>query len=178
MKIPLIVAILVLALTTAAAADKVGFGVYGGGLFPVAQDDQEAGFVLGLKVRANLPGPFVLEPNLNFGDFGDADIEAAGQRTGSSLTHYGIDITAGGKMASVGLKPYLFLGGAIYNSERDGEETTNKSGWSFGAGLAAGITPVIDIDLRGRMNIVSSEGSASKKSMSITVGVVYYIGRE
>jgi opacity protein-like surface antigen len=163
----------------AAVAGPIGVGVYGGGLIPVAQEDQGSGYLFGLKIRANLGGPFALEPNLNIGSYGEAEITGVGTREGASLKHYGLDVILGGGMASVGIKPYVFIGGAIYNTKRDGDNTANKSGWSTGAGLALGIMERIDFDLRGRISIASSEtmgGSASKKSASVTFGVIYFFG--
>lgn len=157
-------------------AGPVGFGASGGALVPVSQEDQSAGSIFGIKMRANLPGPFVAEPNIQFGSFGDADITGIGTRDGATLNSYGIDITLGDAIAKVGFKPYFLLGGAVYNTKRDGDVTTNKSGWSFGAGAALGIREDLDIDFRGRLNIVGWEGGASKKSFEVTVGASYYVG--
>ncbi len=170
--------VLLIVATTGAAlsAEPFGIGVSGGALIPVAQEDQGTGSLFGLKFRIDLSGLFALEPNLNFGSFGDAEIEGVGSRDGSSLKHYGVDITFGNRIATEGFKPYLFLGGGIYNTKRDGDDTTNKSGWSFGGGLALGLRPQFDIDIRGRFNIAGAEGSASKKSFGITIGVTYYAG--
>lgn len=177
MRKPLIWILLPCMLSPAAVlAGPVGFGISGGGLIPVAQEDQAAGSLFGLRIRTELAGPFMIEPNLHFGSFGDAEIEGVGIREGSSLKHYGLDITLGGAIAKVGLKPYLLIGGGIYNTKRDGDATTNKSGWSFGGGLALGIMPELDIDFRGRFNIASAEESTSKKSVGITIGVTYYAG--
>jgi opacity protein-like surface antigen len=178
MKRPLVWSVLIIVLlSVTVAADPVGFGVSGGILVPVAQEDQSSGSLLGIKIRANLAGPFTIEPNIHIGSFGNAEIAGVGSREGSSLKHYGVDITLGGAVAKAGLKPYLFIGGGIYNTKRDGDETTNKSGWSIGAGFALGIRPDLDIDIRGRFNIASSEGSTSRKSVGITAGVTYYVGR-
>jgi len=160
-----------------AVGDPVGFGVSGGILSPVAQDDQSAGSLFGLKIRARLSSLFTLEPNVHFGSYGDTDIEGVGTREGSSLKHYGLDITFGNGIAKTGLKPYLYIGGGVYNTKRDGDDTTNKSGWSFGPGLALGIKPELDIDIRGRYNIAGAEGSSSKKSIGILLGFTYYVGR-
>ncbi len=159
-----------------ALADPVGFGLSGGALVPVSQDDQSAGSIFTLKIRTTLGGPLVAEPNIRFGSFGNADITGIGSRDGASLSSYGIDITLGDAPARIGFKPYLLLGGAVYNTKRDGDVTTNKSGWSFGGGAALGVRKDLDIEFRGRLNIVSSEGSASKKSFEATVGVSYYVG--
>jgi hypothetical protein len=166
----------VVLLPIGATAGPVGLGVSGGVLTPAGQDDQAAGSVFGFKVRTRLSDLFTLEPNINIGSFGDAEIEGVGERDGSSLDHYGVDITFGYTMAKTGLKPYAFIGGGVYNTKRDGDETTNKSGWSFGVGLAVGIRPELDFDIRGRFNIVSSEGSSSRKSGGITAGITYYVG--
>ena len=177
-KLPIWMMLAILTLPAAGTAGPVGFGVVGGVLIPVSQEDQAPGSLFGIKVRARLSDLFTMEPNIHFGSYGDAEIEGIGSREGSSIKHYGIDITFGNYMARTGLKPYLFVGGGVYNSKRDGDETTNQSGWSPGAGFALGITPEWDLDIRGRFNIVSWEGSSSRKSFGLTIGITYYVGRE
>lgn len=159
-----------------ALGGPVGFGISGGALTPVSQEDQSTGSILGIKIRTDLAGPLVAEPSLHFGSFGDADITGIGTRDGASLNYYGLDITLGDPIAQMGFKPYFLLGGAVYNIKRDGDETVNKSGWSFGGGAALGVRRDLDIDIRGRFNIVSWEGSSSKKSIEVTVGATYYVG--
>jgi hypothetical protein len=158
-------------------ADITGIGAGGGPLFPVGQEDQESGVVFGLKVRAKLYGPIAFEPNFNFGGYGDVTIEGAGTRVGSDIKYYGIDLTLGGGMGKVGPKPYVFIGGGVTNTKRTGDNTTNKSSWSFGSGIAVGVMKDIDIDIRGRMNIAQSSGSTSRKSVALTFGVVYFFGQ-
>jgi len=177
-KTGLYLVIAVLLLPLAAQAGQTGVGIYGGTLYPVVQEDQESGYVFGAKVRFQLTGPLLMEPHLTLGSFGNVEIAGVGERDGSSFTHYGIDLVLG-SMAGPGPKPYAFIGGAIYNSKRDHEDAINKSGWSFGLGLALGVTQLIDVDVRGRFNIVSSEtmtGSATRKSVGATAGVTYYFG--
>ena len=84
----------------------------------------------------------------------------------------------GNRLAMQGFKPYAFIGGALYNTKRDGDETTNKSGWSLGLGFAVGLSPKMDFDVRGRANIASSEGSSTRKSIGVTGGITYYFGTE
>lgn len=175
-KLPIWTMIAVLILPAASAAGPVGFGIAGGVLVPVAQEDQSSGSLFGIKIRTRLSNLFTLEPNINFGSFGDAEIEGIGSREGSRIKHYGIDITVGNYIAKPGLKPYLFIGGGIYNSKRTGDETTNRSGWSTGGGLALGVRPDLDVDIRGRFNIVSWEDSSSRKSFGLTLGLTYYMG--
>ncbi|MCK5126930.1 MAG: outer membrane beta-barrel protein [candidate division Zixibacteria bacterium] len=170
-------ALLFLLLPASATAGKTGLGINVGPLFPMAQEDQESGFVFGLKIRTDLVGPLGFEPNFNFGSFGDFTLDGVGTRSGSDLKYYGLDITIGGGMGSVGPKPYLFIGGGVYNIKRSGDSRSNKSGWSFGGGLAVGIMQNWDIDIRGRMNIASSAGSTSRKSFALTFGAVYFFGQ-
>jgi hypothetical protein len=172
--IPMLV--LLLAGPMVADAGQVGFGACGGTLIPIVQKDQGSGMLWGLKVRAKLAGPVMIEPNLNFGSFGDAEIAGVGMRDGSSLKSYGLDLTLGGGLGAVGIYPYLFVGGGVYNTKRDGDATTNKSGWSLGGGLALGVMQQLAIDIRGRGIIAGSEGSTSKKSVAVTAGLTYYFG--
>lgn len=170
--------LLVTVLPIGAMADMTGFGIVAGGLYPVAQDDQESGKTFGAKFRFRLTGPLVLEPNANFGSFGDVTVDGVGSRDGSTMNHYGLDVLFGGLPAAIGPKPYLFIGGGVYNIKRDGAVTVNKSGWSFGAGLAVGVMKILDIEVRGRFNIASYDGSTSKKSVAVTGGLIYYFGKE
>jgi len=177
MKTLIIPVLVILTVASAAnASDPFGVGLSGGALLPVAQEDQGTGFLFGVRFRLGLHGPFVMEPNIHFGSYGDAEIEGIGSRNGASLKHYGIDVTFGNPIAGLGFKPFLFLGGAIYNTKQDGGSTTNKSGWSFGGGVALGLRPELDVDIRGRFNIAGSEGSASKKSVGLIIGATYYFG--
>ncbi len=163
-------------LATGALAAPIGVGVVVGPVVPIVQADQGTGFAYGLKARLHLAEQLILEPNLTLGGYGETTIAGVGTRDGSSVTHYGVDLVIGGGMASIGPKPLMFIGGGIYNVKRDGDVTVNKTGWSFGLGLAVGFMSTFDIDLRGRVNIVASEGSASKKSAEITAGATYYFG--
>lgn len=163
-------------LSAVSLADRTGVGVFGGGLYPVGQEDQETGTTFGAKVRFRLTGPIVMEPNANFGKFGAIDVAGVGSRDGSSVKHFGLDFLLGGAPAKIGPKPYLFIGGGVYTLKRDGDKTYNRSGWSFGVGMAVGIMEMLDIEIRGRCNIAAFEGSTSKKSVAVTGGVNYYFG--
>jgi hypothetical protein len=167
---------LILLMAGGSAAGPVGLGVSGGVLSPISQDDQSAGPIFGVKIRTRITRLFTLEPNIRIGSYGEADVPGVGARDGSSLNHYGLDITFANIMVKTGLKPYAVIGGGIYNTKRDGDETTNKSGWSFGGGLAVGIRPEMELDLRGKYIIVSADGSASRRALTVTFGFTYYVG--
>ncbi len=172
----LLLLMLVFVLSPAVKGDPLGVGAFAGALIPVVQEDQGSGYVAGVKARVNLPGMLAVEPNITFGDYGEATIEGVGTRDGSTLRHFGVDLLLGGGLAAIGPKPYFFVGGAIYNTKRDGDETTNKAGWSFGLGVSLGLANYLDVDVRGRANIATSEGSSSKKSVEVTGGAIYYFG--
>lgn len=175
-KIILLLSMFCVLLTSYAAADAFGVGAFAGVLYPVIQEDQGSGYIFGIKARVKLPAMFALEPNVTLGSYGEAEIEGVGIRDGSSIRHYGLDLLLGGGLAGVGPKPYFFVGGAIYNTKRDNDDTTNKSGWSFGLGVSLGVAQYLDVDVRGRFNIAAWEGSSSKKSVEVTGGVIYYFG--
>lgn len=165
-------------LASSALAGPVGFGVFGGPLYPTVQQDQGDGAAFGLKIRAKLAGPILIEPNLNFGTYGDAEIEGVGTRDGSKLDYYGIDLTIGSGLGQLGIRPYFILGGGLYNTKRDGDETTNKSGWSTGGGLALGLIDRITIDVQAKAHIISSDNSTSRKAWTISAGLIYFVGEK
>ena len=118
-----------------------------------------------------------MEPNVSFSGLGNKDLAGVGSRDGFAITHYGVELTLGGGLGQPGIRPFFLIGGGVYNMKRDGDLTTNKSGWSFGAGSTIGLA-LFELDLRGRFIIISTDNSGSKKAAAITAGVTYYFGRE
>jgi len=159
------------------SADATGLGASGGVLIPIIQDDQKSGHTFEFKARFKFLGPIAMEPTVSFSSLGNKEITGVGIRDGFAITHYGLDLTLGGGLGDAGFRPYFLLGGGVYNLKRDGDETSNKSGWSFGAGSTFGLG-LVELDVRGRLIIISTDNSGSKKAAGITAGVTYYFGRE
>ncbi len=172
----LLLCLLLISMALPAGAIKLGVGLSGGVNMPVLQEDQGSGTVFGLKGKLNiLPGVSV-EPNINFAAFGESKQEEFGNRPGSKITSFGVDAILGSGLPGVGVKMYGILGGGIYKTTREFDDSATKIGWATGLGLEVGITKKIGIDVRGKLNVISSEGGATRKSAALTGGVNYYIG--
>jgi len=191
MKKGLIVAcLLVLVASTATQAQggvTFGVGTSGGLTYPVVQDDQGSGTIFAFRARWSLGGFGVLEPTLAFTSYGAPDpMEIDGHQSldlgidGSKITMYGVNFVLGGAPGAVGLKP-MFMGGlGFYKTSNDDtenlQESETKIGFSGGLGLAFGLSPQFELDGRGQLHVITSEGGASKKSVTILFGVNFYFG--
>lgn len=174
----LLVTFLVVLLSPLAEAEgiKLGAGAFGGVNIPIAQEDQGSGSVFGAMARIRFLSIFVAEPNITFGKWGSPDVVRGIDLgiEGSKINSYGINATVGNLPGVVGVKPFAFAGGAIYSVKND--ETgydENKLGWSLGLGVAYGVAPTFDIDVRGTA-IVAPQEAGSKKAVYITGGLTYY----
>jgi len=172
----LILSLLATAIATPVFATNFGVGAYGGVNIPIVQEDQGSGTVFGLKGKLSLIPGIGLEPNLNFAKFGDATLDFGGTREGSKVTSYGVDAVLGAGMGAVGFKMYGILGAGFYSTKRDNDEDVTKIGWATGLGFEIGVSPTIGIDIRGKLNVISSEGGGTKKSAAVTGGLNYYFG--
>lgn len=172
----LILLLFLMAAILPANATQFGVGVCGGVNIPVIQQDQGSGTIFGLKAKFNLLPGVSVEPNLNFAKFGDAKKDF-GTRKGSQITSYGVDAILGAGLPGVGVKMYGLVGGGVYSTKkRDIDPATTKMGWAAGLGVEIGFTSKIAVDIRGKLNVISSEGGGSKKSAALTGGINYYFG--
>jgi len=158
-----------------AQAAQFGIGVVGGMNIPIIQEDQGNGTIFGVKGKLNLIPGVSVEPNLNFAKYGESK-NPYGNRPGSKVTSYGIDAILGSGLPSVGVKMYGLIGVGIYSIKRDFDETLTKIGWATGLGLEVGFMEQVSVELRGKLNVISSDGGGSKKSAAVTGGVNYYFG--
>lgn len=172
----LLLSFLTVAVVSSASALQLGVGAYGGANIPIVQEDQGSGTVFGLKGKLSLIPGISLEPNLNFAKFGDAELDFGATREGSKVTSYGIDAVVGAGMGTVGFKMYGLVGAGIYSTTRDNDEDASKFGWATGLGFEIGFSPTIGLDIRGKLNVINSEGGGTKKSAAVTGGLTYYIG--
>jgi len=155
---------------------RLGAGAFGGWNIPVAQDDQGDGTVFGVMGRIRILSIFVAEPNITFGKWGNPDVIRGIDLgiEGSKINSYGINATVGNLPGVVGVKPFAFAGGAIYSVKNDDTDyDESKLGWSFGLGMAYGVAPEFDIDVRGTA-VIAPQEEGSKKAVYITGGFTYY----
>jgi len=158
----------------------VGFSV--GVDLPAIQQDKSKGSVFGFKARFEIIPTIVFEPNISFSNYGSPEFdEFENDIEGSKMTAYGLDVTLGNSIGAMGFKPYMVAGIAMYNhsneSTGDVYDTGGaRVGWSAGLGIGLGLSPRFDLDARGKINVATSEGGGSKKSLALTGGLNYYFG--
>ncbi len=178
-------AVLLLALTTAVQAQglSLGFGASGGLNIPIAQDDQGSGTGFALRAILRPISLVAFEANLNLASYGDPELDVEGVTNdleGSSVTAYGIDATLGGG-AGPGFHPFLIGGLGMFDVSRDQtaafDEDGAQFGWTAGLGFAIGVGRNLSLDLRGRLNIIPTEGSSSQKSAFVLGGLNFYLGK-
>jgi len=181
-KIILAIAVFALAAPSSFAVGGFGVGVAGGLDFPVAQDDQTSGPVLGMRLIFNALPTITIEPNLFFTRYGDGDFaEFGGDINGFKVNAYGIDATLGGGFRGVGFSPFLVAGVAFYNMDRDLDGTgadvsETKLGWSGGLGLGLGLSPKLQLDVRGKFQLIPTDDGGSRKSLTAMAGFNLNLG--
>ena len=179
MKKLLMVAIgLLLLLQSASAAGlSVGVGAFGGVGIPVVQEDQAQGTVFGIRGSVKAFSVISLEPHITFLKYGDGEIDAVGDDfPGAKVNGYGVDARLG-SLAGPGLSPFFFAGIGIYKTKNDDLQVDNSDvGLSGGLGLEIGVGPSLGLEVRGRLDVIGTEGGGSKKAALITAGVNYHFG--
>jgi len=157
---------------------KVGAGAFGGINIPIVQDDQASGTAFGLRGRIAMKPIFVLEPNVILGKWGEPG-EVDGLDLGidgSKITYFGLDVTIGGAPATPGFKPFVFAGAGFYSIKNDDTGyDESKLGFDGGLGFLFGVTPEIDIDVRGTL-MIAPQKEGAKKAALVTGGLTYYFG--
>ncbi len=159
-----------------------GVGVNAGLAYPIVQDDQGNGTIIGLKVIYSLGSLLTVEPNISFLKYGNPTSNVSGINgiydgfEGSKITSYGVDAILGGG-GGTGLHPYLLAGAGYYNSKRDMTlQDETRLGFSGGLGFELGMGSAFSLDARVKLNVITSEGGGSKKSASASAGINYYFG--
>lgn len=184
----LLLCLLLIGVTSARAQlPSFGIGVSAGLNFPILQADQGNGTVF--TIKGIFKAPIVrLEPNISFAKYGEpepfihSEEFIPGQEIivleGSKITSYGVNAILGGGMGVPGFSPYFLGGVAYYKTEREQApqfDLGSKIGWSFGVGFTISVIPIIEIDVRAKVNIIPING-ASKKDANLLAGINYYFG--
>ena len=161
---------------------KFAVGASAGLAIPIVQADQAEGTVYGFRLRYQMLPSLAFEPNVYFSQYGDptSDIIDLGIE-GSKVTAYGVDVILGSRVGSVGPSSFFFAGIGYYEQtnetlEQVFEPEGKRLGYSAGLGFAMGLTPMIDIEARGRLHLVPSKGGGSTKSASILGGFNLNLG--
>lgn len=169
--------LLVMLQSASAAGLSVGVGAFGGVGIPIFQDDQGQGTVFGFRGSVKALSLITLEPHITFLKFGDGEVDDVGDDfPGAKVSGYGIDARLG-SMSGPGLSTFFFGGIGIYKTKNDdlqGDES--NVGLSGGLGIEIGVGPSLGLEVRGRFDVIKSDGGGSKKAALITAGVNYHFG--
>ncbi|MDH3891087.1 MAG: porin family protein [candidate division Zixibacteria bacterium] len=169
---------LLLMLQSASAAGlSAGVGAFGGVGIPVAQDDQSQGTVFGIRASVKAFSVISLEPHVTFLKYGDPDVdEIIDDPTGAKVNGFGVDARLG-SLAGPGLSPFFFVGIGTYKVKNDDLQIDeSNTGLSGGLGVEIGVGPSLGLEVRGRFDVIGTEGGGSKKAALITAGVNYHFG--
>ncbi len=183
MKKSILALLIVLALASgSSASSQLGVGVAGGLDYPLVQDDQTSGPVLGARLIWSALPTITIEPNIFFTRYGDGDFsEFGGDLDGMKVNAYGVDATLGGGFRGAGFSPFLVAGLALYNMDRDlpGDQVDvgeTKLGWSGGLGLGIGLGTKLQLDTRGQFVLIPIGDGGSRKSVNVLVGLNLLLG--
>jgi hypothetical protein len=179
MKYLLMVALgcLVMFQSVSAAGLSVGVGAFAGVGIPIIQEDQSQGTVFGIRGSVEAFSMITLEPHVTFLKYGDPDIdEIIDDPTGAKVNGFGLDARLG-SLAGPGLSPFFFVGIGIYKTKNDDFQVDESEvGLSGGLGVEIGVGPSLGLEVRGRFDVIGTEGGGSKKAALITAGVNYHFG--
>lgn len=180
MKTLLIAATVVVMLVASASAQapRFGAGAFGGLSIPIIQDDQASGTIFGARGRIALMPMLQVEPYFASTQWGAPDaIDGVDLAIdGSKVTAFGVDATIGFTPAKLGPKPFLVAGvGSFKVKNDDTGYDESKLGFNAGLGLAIGVSPFLDLDVRG-VAMIASQETGSKKALNIMAGVTYNFG--
>lgn len=169
--------LLLLLQSASAAGLSVGVGAFGGVGIPVAQEDQSQGTVFGIRGSVKALSLITVEPHITFLKYGDSDIDAiVGDMPGAKVNGFGVDARLG-SLAGPGLSPFFFVGIGIYKTKNDDLQVDESEvGLSGGLGIEIGVGPSLGLEVRGRFDVIGTEGGGSKKAALITAGVNYHFG--
>ena len=175
-KISLMTFLVVLTSVSSGLAVDFGFGAFGGAVIPIAQEDQGSGAIFGFRGQVSVLPGIIVEPNVSFAKYGDAEFDF-GIREGSKITAYGAEVLIGARPGQIGVGMFGIIGAGFYSMSRLlSTEDATRFGFSAGVGFSFGLDPRIGLDLRGKVDVISWEGSGTKKAAAVIGGLNYYPG--
>lgn len=173
-------ALLLVPFLAAPAAAGVAVGGFGGYNFTILQDDAGSGALFGFK--AKIAAPVVIEPTITFISVGDKENEndevGTFTQTGGSIAAYELNLAFGSLRTTPGVG--FWGGGGIgaysLKSDLDYVEDATRFGFNVGTGLVIKAAPKFDVEIGGRLYVISLDGGGSRKSVGVFGGLNYYFG--
>lgn len=159
--------------SAARAGTLVGLGVFGGGNFPVSQEDQDSGSEWGVRLPVHVRSLLTLEPYFRVAQLGHAASQFRGleyAREGFAVVGYGASVAFGSLGMRRDLPVYPFVGIGSYRLSRAGAEPLTDTGYNFG--LAAGI-PVakgFSLNVRAAYTVVPD---AARNFVDVNLGTTF-----
>jgi len=171
--------LLIFGMNSANALTDISAGVYGGLNVPVVQEDTKSGSGLGLKAKFS-PSPMIAAVAFfESRKFGNPEMTIFGQNMtldGGKVTSYGAEVLLGNTGGNPGPHFYWALGIFNYRWTRTGFEDLSKVGYHLGPGLELIVPANIGIEIRGKFEIIPTDGGGSRKNALVYVGANYHFG--
>jgi hypothetical protein len=150
---------------------SLGIGALVGPNLPIAQDDAENGWAMGLRGRVGLLPIFAIEPSVTWLRNGDTKTPSGINVPAPNATIFGLS----GVLRSNGeiLQPYLTLGIGwttldLPESFEDESPFTAMAG--FGVEFEIG---VISVDLAPRLWVIGTDRASNRNNIGLLVGINY-----
>ncbi|HKA25506.1 MAG TPA: outer membrane beta-barrel protein [Candidatus Eisenbacteria bacterium] len=172
--------ILVLALTLApgaAHAFGIGIGAFGGGSFPISQEDVKSGATFGVRIPISTIPLVSAEPYFAKSTLGDGETTSGGTTTtvdGFDNTSFGVNAFLGSLAAAPGIKFFPYVGIASTKLTRNGFSDIKKASYNFGLGAGLGLVKSLSVDGRAEMNVIDT-GDKTRKFGNVTIGLSYQL---
>jgi hypothetical protein len=159
--------------TAVASPVGVGLGIYGGGSYPIIQQDVGPGNVFGVRVPVHAIPLITVEPYWLSGSMDQGDQTINGiqyTRDGFDQKAFGVNAMLG-NIGGPGFHFYPYAGIGSQKLTRTGTEIKDTA-YNFGLGL--GISPAhkLSLQIRGELNMVKT-GDTSRKFANGTFGLSY-----
>ena len=172
--------ILILVLSgSAGALTDISVGAYGGLNYPLAQDDTKSGSGFGLKAKFSpmpmIAGSVFYESRA----FGDPELTILGQTMtsdGGKVSALGAEALIGNVGGGVGPHFYWTVGLCSYKWTRDNQDDFSEIGYHLGPGFELILPVNIGLEIRGKFEIVPTDGGGSRKNAVVFIGANYHIG--
>jgi hypothetical protein len=172
--------LLVLILSAPVWAQKdVSVGAFGGLNIPIVQEDAGSGTDFGVKAKFS-PMPMIAGAAFfEARTFGDASFTLGNTEyttPGGNVTSFGVEALIGNTGGGPGPHFYWAVGISSYKWTRDNWEDVSKVGYHVGPGIEIVLPAKIGIEVRGKFELVPTEGDGSRKNALLLVGANYHIG--
>lgn len=172
--------VFLLAATNAAwALTDLSAGVYGGLNAPIVQEDAKSGSGFGLKAKFSPSSFMAATAFYESRKYGNPEITVFGQNMsidGGKVTSIGAEVLLGNTGGNPGPHFYWALGISNYKWKRTGMQDLSKVGYHLGPGLELILPAKIGLELRGKFEIVPTDGGGSRKNALVYFGANYHFG--